>query len=108
MHAREAALKASRRVCERERVQLLDETVRLRRLGLSRHTNGWLRVRRTYAFEYSVEGDDRRSGEVVCLGRNAELVWAEWPNLDRLEEISKRTPNARVIPFRGKDGTSSH
>lgn len=108
LHAREAALEACLRACKQERVQLLDETVRLRRLGLARDSSGRIKVRRAYVFEYSLEGDDRRMGEVICLGRNPELVRAEWPNQDDRPETMNISETARVMPFRGKDGTPRH
>ncbi|HUK04306.1 MAG TPA: DUF3301 domain-containing protein [Burkholderiales bacterium] len=71
LRVREHALAAGRRACERYGVQLLDETVQFSRLRLARDEEGRLRLRRTYTFEFSETGDNRRHGAIVMLG--AEL-----------------------------------
>ena len=71
LRARERALVAGRRACERYGVQLLDETVQFARLRLARDDEGRLRLQRTYSFEFSDTGNNRRHGAIVMLG--AEL-----------------------------------
>jgi hypothetical protein len=71
LRARERALDAGRKACERYGVQFLDETVVFARLRLGRDAEGQLRLRRTYTFEFSETGDNRRHGAIVMLG--AEL-----------------------------------
>lgn len=78
LRAREAALRACRRTTSRLGLQLLDETVALRRLRPARDADGRLRLRRHYGFEYSVRGDERRQGEAVLLGRRVESVRGDW------------------------------
>ena len=68
LRARERALAAGRRACERYGVQLLDETVQFAKLRLARDDGGRVRFRRTYAFEFSDTGDNRRHGAIVMLG----------------------------------------
>lgn len=68
LRARERALAAGRRACERYGVQLLDETVQFARLRLARDEEGRLRLKRTYTFEFSDTGDNRRHGAIVMLG----------------------------------------
>jgi len=68
LRARERALAAGRSACERYGVQLLDETVQFGRLRLARDDEGRLRLRRTYTFEFSDTGDNRRHGAIVMLG----------------------------------------
>jgi hypothetical protein len=68
LRARERALAAGRRACARYGVQLLDETVQFSRLRLARDEEGRLRLRRTYTFEFSETGDNRRHGAIVMLG----------------------------------------
>ncbi len=68
LRARERALAAGRRACERYGVQLLDETVQFARLRLARDEDGRLRLKRTYTFEFSDTGDNRRHGAIVMLG----------------------------------------
>jgi hypothetical protein len=71
LRARERALAAGRGACQRYGVQLLDETVQFARLRLARNEEGRLRLRRTYTFEFSDTGNNRRHGAIVMLG--AEL-----------------------------------
>jgi len=71
LRARERALEAGRKACRRYGVQLLDETVQFARLRLARDDEGRLRLRRSYSFEFSDTGDNRRQGAIVMLG--AEL-----------------------------------
>ena len=68
LRARERALAAGRSACERYGVQLLDETVQFARLRLARDDEGRLRLRRSYTFEFSDTGDNRRRGAIVMLG----------------------------------------
>jgi hypothetical protein len=71
LRARERALAAGRSACRRYGVQLLDETVQFARLRLARDDEGRLRLKRSYTFEFSDTGDNRRHGAIVMLG--AEL-----------------------------------
>ena len=74
MRARERALAAGRAACERERLQLLDETVECTSLRPGRGADGRLRLRRVYRFEFSDTGDNRRGGSVVMLGAEVESL----------------------------------
>jgi len=82
LRAREIALAICKRACESEDLQLLDQTVALRRLGLSWRAEG-LRLRRVYRFEYSEEGVGRRAGHLVLRGTVPEVLrfddpWGTW------------------------------
>ena len=68
LRARERALAAGRSACKRYGVQLLDETVQFAQLRLARDDEGRLRLRRSYTFEFSDTGDNRRHGAIVMLG----------------------------------------
>lgn len=68
LRARERALVAGRSACARYGVQLLDETVQFAQLRLARDDAGQLCLRRTYSFEFSDTGDNRRHGAIVMLG----------------------------------------
>lgn len=72
LRARERAVSAGRAACERYGVQLLDDTVAFARLRLGRDADGRLRLRRTYSFEFSETGDNRRHGAIVMLGAQLE------------------------------------
>jgi uncharacterized protein DUF3301 len=74
MRAREHAVAAGRDACERERLQLLDDTVECTSVRPGRDEHGRLRVRRVYRFEFSDTGDNRRAGRIVMLGAEVESL----------------------------------
>ncbi len=78
VRVRELALQAARRACERDGVQLLDQTVSSKRVSLSKDDQGRWRVWRQYVFEFTEDGQLRHSGHVIMLGgRLQALVMAE-------------------------------
>lgn len=72
--ARDVAVQAAKAGCSAEGFQLLDETVAIAGLKFARDDDGRLLMRRTYAFEYSDTGDNRRPGSVVMLGKEVLAV----------------------------------
>ncbi|OGA60566.1 MAG: hypothetical protein A3G81_08845 [Betaproteobacteria bacterium RIFCSPLOWO2_12_FULL_65_14] len=68
LRARERAVEAGRRACARYQLQFLDETVAFARLRLRRDEEGQLKIARTYTFEFSDTGNNRRHGSIVMLG----------------------------------------
>ena len=68
LRAREKAVAAGRSACERYRLLFLDDTVSFARLRLARDEDGQLRIARTYTFEFSDTGNNRRHGAIVMLG----------------------------------------
>ncbi len=71
LRAREIALGICKAACQQRDLQLLDQAVALRRLGLV-WTQLGLRVRRVYRFDFSEEGIGRRNGYVVLRGIELE------------------------------------
>ncbi|MGE5152710.1 MAG: DUF3301 domain-containing protein [Bdellovibrio bacteriovorus] len=67
LRAREIALGVCKAACEARGLQLLDQAVVLRRLGLSWRGDG-IRLRRVYRFDYSEEGIGRYNGYLVLRG----------------------------------------
>ncbi len=67
--AKEAAVGAARRACERHNQQLLDETVALMTVRPQRDASGRMRLLRDYRFEFSGDGERRSSGEISLLGQ---------------------------------------
>ena len=68
LRARERAVQAGRAACKRHDLQFLDETVSFNRLRLARNEDGQLKIARTYTFEFSDTGNNRRHGAIVMLG----------------------------------------
>ena len=77
LRARERALAAGRAACQRYGVQLLDETVAASALRLGRDSEGRLRIRRVFAFEFSDTGNNRRHGSIVILGAEVQDLHLE-------------------------------
>lgn len=68
LRARERAVRAGHSACERYGLQFLDDTVSFTRLRLARDEGGQLKLARTYTFEFSDTGNNRRHGAIVMLG----------------------------------------
>jgi hypothetical protein len=68
LRARERAVQAGRAACERYALQFLDDTVSFTRIRLRRDQDGQLKIARTYTFEFSDTGNNRRHGAIVMLG----------------------------------------
>jgi hypothetical protein len=73
LRAREIATEICRAACSRADVQLLDETVALRRLNVARTAAG-LRLRRIYRFDFSEEGTSRKSGYLILMDLHLEAI----------------------------------
>ena|SRR5450432_911146 len=77
MRARERALLLGKRACERDDLMFLDETVECVGLAFARNADGRLVLRRTYRFEFSDTGNNRRNGSIVMLGGEVESFYTE-------------------------------
>jgi hypothetical protein len=73
LRARELATGVCRAACRQRDLQLLDQTVALRRLTVHRTIDG-LRLRRVYRFDFSEEGAGRRNGYLVLSGLDLEEI----------------------------------
>lgn len=74
LHVRSIGIRAAKAACAAEDLQLLDDTVAIASLKLVRDDEGRLLLRRTYNFDYSETGDNRRRGSVVMLGERVLVV----------------------------------
>jgi hypothetical protein len=77
MRARERALAVAGAACERDGLQFLDETVECVKTRPARDQDGRFALRRTYGFEFSDDGNNRRAGSVVILGTTVESLYLE-------------------------------
>jgi hypothetical protein len=77
LRARERAVQAGRAACARYDVQFLDETVSFTKLRLARDSEGHLKLARTYTFEFSETGNNRRHGAIVMLGHDLQDLQME-------------------------------
>jgi hypothetical protein len=86
----QSAMRLCRAACARAEVQLLDETVALRRLRPCRSPAGHLQLCREYRFEFTQTGAARYAGWLKMSGQ-------------RLEELSLDLHNVRA-----PEGASLH
>jgi hypothetical protein len=77
LRARERAVAAGRSACARYGLQFLDDTVAFARLRLARDEHGQVRIARTYSFEFSDTGNNRRHGAIQMLGGRLQDVELE-------------------------------
>jgi hypothetical protein len=74
LRARELAIHHGRALCREAGVQLLDQTVSLKRLGIARR-NGLPTLIRRYSFEVSIDGSDRHRCHLDLAGQRLE-AWS--------------------------------
>ncbi|NQX90083.1 MAG: DUF3301 domain-containing protein [Halioglobus sp.] len=74
LRVRELATQAVSVASRRDDFQLLDQSVQMRRLSLSRDAAGRWRIWRQYRFDFSYDGVERRQGAVIMLGRQLQSV----------------------------------
>lgn len=90
--AKEAAISAARRACERHQQQLLDETVVLAAVRPQRDTSGRMRLLRHYRFEFSGDGERRAGGEIRLLGQRVTGLNLELEDHFLYEQEEERRP----------------
>lgn len=74
IRVRELAIQAVKRASEKDDYQLLDQSVHIDRISLSRDDTGRWRIWCQYRFDYSYDGVERRQGHVIMLGKHLQAV----------------------------------
>ena len=74
---KQLAFTIAKRRCDEVGVQLLDQSIMLKRLRLRRGRSGGLSVVRFFVFEFSASGAERYRGEVEMLGQHLARVEME-------------------------------
>ncbi len=74
LRVRELALQAVGRASAQDDFQLLDQSVHMRRISLSKDGSGRWRIWRQYRFDYSYDGVERRHGFVIMLGKELQSI----------------------------------
>jgi hypothetical protein len=69
----ELATGLCQRICDEQALQLLDQTIHLKRMGLHWGAEG-IRLRRTYQFDCSRDGEERVTGCLVLVGSRLEAT----------------------------------
>jgi len=73
LRSQEAAIVICGKACKERNVQLLDQTVSVCRVGIKWGTEG-IKLRRTYRFDYSDDGEDRHTGHLILIGTRQEQL----------------------------------
>jgi hypothetical protein len=94
LRARERARALGHALCARVNVQLLDQTVALRRVSLRRIPGQGLRLLRCYGFDVSTDGNDRHHGSLDML--DGEVVSYDLP----VRESTHEPAGGNVIELR--------
>lgn len=66
---RELALKHALAVCDRQGLQLLDQSIGLSGVGFQRRPSGSLCLTRKYQFEFTSTGERRYTGRITMAGQ---------------------------------------
>ncbi len=80
MRAKEIAVRSAGNECTSSDVQLLDQTVHLIKVSMSRDSSKQWRVWREYQFDYTEDGQTRYRGRVTLLGPRLLRVALETRN----------------------------
>lgn len=75
--AKAVALIHAARRCESLDLQLLDQSIVLRKSRLKRGQSGWLQWWRQYSFEFSSTGNERYQGHLTLLGHQLQTIELE-------------------------------
>jgi len=87
LKAREVANAAMREACRRAGHLFLDDTVALDSIRPVRASDGNVRWRRVFSFEYSDTGHDRRRGSLTMIG----------DTIDALEVAGRPEPDGETL-----------
>lgn len=68
LRVRERVITLALQACQGAQVQLLDHTVALKKIWFGRKRSGHVALLRSYEFEFSSTGTERRKGLIVVLG----------------------------------------
>jgi hypothetical protein len=74
LRVRELAVQAVGHASRRDDFQLLDQSVHIQRISLSRDETGRWHIWRQYRFDYTFDGAERRQGFVIMLGKQLQSI----------------------------------
>jgi hypothetical protein len=94
LRAREQARALAHGLCARTGLQLLDQTVALRRVRLRRLPGEGLRLLRCYGFDVSTDGNDRRHGSLDMI--EGDVISYDLP----VRESTQTPASGNVIELR--------
>lgn len=71
---RELALRHAISACEKNDLQLLDQSIGLHKIRVKKLNGGGMGVLREYSFEFTSTGEQRYNGKVFVVGRTLQGV----------------------------------
>ena len=86
LRARELTIQRCKLFCNQNRVQLLDQSIHVRKIFPARQ-QGRLGLRRFYAFEFSINGADRYNGVAVEFKNRIEYLSLLHPDGEIIEQL---------------------
>ena len=93
---RERAMERVKQHCKKLDIDLLDENVALKKIGLVPDANGRKRLARVYDFEFTVTGEQRHTGTITQFGaHSAKIELPPYPF--KTEPAPSEIPTAQVI-----------
>ena len=95
---RERALERVKQHCKKLDIDLLDENVALKKIGLVPDANGRKRLARVYDFEFTVTGEQRHTGTITQFGaHSAKIELPPYPFKTEPEAEPREVNSAPVI-----------
>ena len=95
---RERALERVKQHCKKLDIDLLDENVALKNIGLVPDANGRKRLARVYDFEFTVTGEQRHTGTITQFGaHSAKIELPPYPFKTEPEAEPREVNSAQVI-----------
>ena len=95
---RERALERVKQHCKKLDIDLLDENVALKKIGLVPDANGRKRLARVYDFEFTVTGEQRHTGTITQFGaHSAKIELPPYPFKTDPEAEPREVNSAQVI-----------
>ena len=79
LRLREFAINKCKTSCKTMDLQLLDETVALHKISISKDKRNLIKLLRRYHFEFSLDGYDRYEGSITFLGQNVDHIQLDHP-----------------------------
>lgn len=61
-------------------LQLLDETVALHKVRITKDNHNQVKLLRRYHFEFSIDGHDRYQGSITFLGHGVDHIQLDHPD----------------------------
>ncbi len=86
MKINESARIFGAKICRKNNVQFLDETVHLSSMKIAKNKYGQIKIIRKYKFEFTNSEYHRYNGELILAGRQLQSSYMDVYRLDSIEK----------------------